>query len=276
MRTKIHIATWALGFLMLLLTGRQELHAQTSGYPFDISGYNFVQYDSNKVRFMGSPSHFEQLFGKMEKLLLEGKGQINVAYFGGSHIQADIISGQIRNRLQALYGGQDAGRGMLFPFRLVPTNTPYGYHFDYSGEWETCRNTEKNKICELGMTGIMAMTKDSLSSLTLRFEPENPYHYSFNRIRVYHRVDSFSFAIRLDTGQVDSNGLKRIKSIKSVPEEDYTEIELYQETDSIQLFFVQEDSSQTGFMLFGLLPLNDNPGLFSTVWESMVQLLPAF
>jgi hypothetical protein len=169
-RINIRLLTWT--FVLFSLWELGNLRAQTSGFPFEISGYNFIQYDSNKVRFFGEAHYFEHLFARMDTLLSQGKGQINVVYMGGSHIQADIISGQIRNRLQSLYGGQNAGRGMLFPFRLVPTNTPFGYHFDYTGQWETCRNTEKNKLCDLGMMGIMALTKDSLASLTLKFEPK--------------------------------------------------------------------------------------------------------
>lgn len=227
--------------------------AQFNQYPFEISGYNFIQYDSNKIKLYGENENFIHFFSKLDTVLNFGIGQVNIVYIGGSHIQADIMTGQMRNRFQSLNGGQNAGRGLVFPLRLAHTNTPYGYFFDYTGNWETCRNVEKNKVCDIGMAGIMAVTKDSLSSLTLCFEPENPIKYDFNAIRIYHRFDSLSFDIILDSALV--------KSVVNNPDEDYTEFKLNNFIDSIDIRFVQTDSLQTAFELYGILPISSDPGI---------------
>ena len=239
--------------LSLLLVFPLFIKAQIGQYPFDISYYNFIQYDSNKVDFYGNSSYFQYFYQRLDSVINYGKGQINIVTIGGSHIQADIFTGQMRKRFQRLNGGQNAGRGYVFPYRFAHTNTPYGYFFRYTGNWESCRNVEKNKICNLGIGGIMAVTKDSISSVTLLFEPENDIKYDFNRIKIYHLCDSLAFDIRIDSSLIDS--------MIEVPERDYTEIFLTRYVDSIEIFFVKTDSLQTGFELYGMNLETDDPGI---------------
>lgn len=242
-----------LGMIISLLYAH-SVQAQTQAYPYELSYYNFIQYDSNKINFYTESPQFDSLFSKIRKINQEGKGQIQILNIGGSHIQADIFSNQLREHFQNLNGGLNAGRGFVFPYRLAHTNTPYGYYFRYTGEWETCRNVQKNNYCNLGLGGIMAVTKDSLSSFTMLLEPENNIHYTFNRIKVLHRVDSLSFSIRMDSTLVDS--------MVDHPEADYTEIFLNSYIDSMYIELVQTDSLQTGFELYGFSLETDDAGFY--------------
>lgn len=241
-------------FIALQLCFVSVAVAQYASYPFDVSSYYFIRYDSNKIDFYGGRKEFSHFFDKLDTLVTQGKGQINIVTVGGSHIQADMFTGEMRKRFQSFGGGLNAGRGFVFPYRLAHTNTPYGYYFRYTGHWETCRNVEKNKICNLGMAGIMAVTKDSVSSLTLLFEPENEIKYDFNRVKIYHRCDSLSFSIIIDSSLVDT--------MVDVPESDYTEIFLNRYVDSLEVFFVQTDSTQTAFELYGMNLETGDPGIY--------------
>ena len=227
--------------------------AQYMQYPFEQSYYSMIRYDSNKLKIDAKGSNFELFYSKLEKLVSEGKGQINIMQYGGSHIQADVFSGEGRTRFQSFEGGLNAGRGFVFPYRLAHTNTPYGYYFRYTGKWESCRNTQRKKVCELGMAGISATTFDSISSLTLLIEPANDIDYSFNSIKIYHNTDSTSFDIRIDSNIW--------KSKKLYAKEGYTEFILNKYTDSLHIEFVQMDSTQTSFKLFGMNIQNDDPGI---------------
>jgi len=241
-------------FLIISLVFQTSLLAQERTYPYDIEWYPFIHYADNKIEFPADSSAFLLGLKKIHKMVSKGEGRLQILQIGGSHIQADMFTGEMRKRFQSFGGGLNAGRGFVFPYRLAHTNTPYGYYFRYTGHWETCRNVEKNKICNLGMAGIMAVTKDSVSSLTLLFEPENEIKYDFNRVKIYHRCDSLSFSIIIDSSLVDT--------MVDVPESDYTEIFLNRYVDSLEVFFVQTDSTQTAFELYGMNLETGDPGIY--------------
>ena len=227
--------------------------AQYDQYPFQLSHYPIVRYDSNNLKFPEGRNNFEILYSKMNQLLSQGKGQINIVQYGGSHIQADVFSGECRTRFQFFEGGQNAGRGFVFPYRLAHTNTPFGYYFRYSGSWDACRNVQRKQICNLGMAGISAITKDSLSSLTLLIEPDNDLDYSFNRIKIYHNTDTASFSIRIDSSIIISQ--------KLFVKEGFTEFQFNKYIDSLHIEFIQKDSTQSFFQLYGMNLESDDPGI---------------
>ena len=227
--------------------------SQYMQYPFEQSYYSMIRYDSNKLKIEGESTNFNTFNAKLAKLVSDGEGRINIVQYGGSHIQADVFSGESRIRFQSFEGGQNGGRGFVLPDRLAHTNTPYGYYFRYSGKWESCRNTQKKKNCNMGMAGISATTFDSLSSLTLLIEPNNDIDYNFNSIKIYHNTDSSSFEIMIDSNLWSTKKLFR--------EEGYTEFHLKKYTDSLNINFVQLDSSQTHFQLFGMNIVNEYPGI---------------
>ena len=241
------------GIIILLISLAQLAYAQYSEYPFAISHYNFVKYDSSHLEYPGNDDAMDAFYAKLSTLVLEGQGQINIVQIGGSHIQADIISGQMRNRFQNFQGNQNAGRGFVFPYRLAHTNTPYGYHFERSGKWTTCRNVQKKQVCSLGMAGINAYTQDSAASLAVCFEPNNDIKYHFNRIKIYHNISPLSFDIHLDSGLVKS---KYTDSLAG-----FTEFQLVDYIDSLGMKFLKTDSNQTGFQLYGMNLETDEAGV---------------
>jgi len=241
------------GIILLLITLVQYSYAQYSEYPFTISHYDFVQYDSNRIEHPANPDNLDAFYTKLSTLILDGNGQINIVQIGGSHIQADIMSGQIRKRFQSFQGDQNAGRGFVFPYRLAHTNTPYGYHFERGGNWTTCRNVEKKRICTLGMAGISAYTEDSAAYLSVCFEPEDDIKYHFNRIKIYHEISKNSFEIRLDSGVVESQYTDSVHG--------FTEFKLKEYMDSLGMKFIKTDSNQTGFQLYGMNLETDEPGI---------------
>ncbi len=227
--------------------------AQYSEYPFELSFYNVVQYDSNFLKFPAQKGNFEIFYNKLERLIENGNSQINIVQYGGSHIQADVFSGECRKRFQFFEGGLNAGRGFIYPYRLAHTNTPYGYYFRYSGNWKTCRNVQRKKNCDMGMAGISSYTTDSLSSLTLLIEPENDLDYSFNQIKIYHKIDSASFTIRIDSNLVDSQRI--------YVNGGYTQFYFNKYVDSLNIEFVQTNRKQNFFQLFGMNIANEDPGI---------------
>jgi lysophospholipase L1-like esterase len=241
------------GLIVLLMLSARSGFAQYFEYPFQISHYDFINYDSSRIEYPGGRGALDRFYKRLAEVVLEGKGQVNIVQIGGSHIQADMMSGELRNRFQSFEGGQNAGRGFVFPYRLARTNTPYGYHFEYSGKWTTCRNVEKKRQCRLGMAGISAYTTDSAASLAVCFEPENDIKYHFNALKVYHDTGPGMFAVRIDSNLLDTMWVDTLGGFTQIVLKDYM--------DSLGMQFVKTDSLQKGFMLYGINLETGEPGI---------------
>ncbi len=69
-------------------------------YPYAVNQYPFLHADQNQLTFPGAPDAYEKLFKKFDQVLFSGRGQVQVVHIGGSHIQADMWSDRMRQRLQ--------------------------------------------------------------------------------------------------------------------------------------------------------------------------------
>jgi lysophospholipase L1-like esterase len=77
--------------------------------------------------------------------------QINIAYFGDSEIEGDLITGDLRNYLQAEYGGRGVG---FLPFASIDAQFRNSVSFDYDDKLiETFALNKVNKIDDYGISG---------------------------------------------------------------------------------------------------------------------------
>lgn len=247
MKFKKHILL--IASLVIFLFGK----AQLSQYPYSFDDYSFINFPSNTLSFTPDTSKLNLFFESLAQLNFQGQGQINIVHIGGSHVQADILTNQLRMRFQSFQGGMNAGRGFVFPYRIAKTNSPSGYYFITNGNWEACRNVDKYKFCKLGMAGISAITHDSLSSLTLVMRKENIMNYEFNRLKIFYEADSLSFTLRIDSNLVASKIY--------YPASNYVEYNLTQFVDSLLIEFVKTDSSQNHFTLYGMVAESNESGI---------------
>lgn len=244
----LHIALW-LGFAWTLPLPTQA----QNDYPYATETYPFIQYDLNKLIIPGDSSDFQRLFQRVDDLLFKGTGQINVFHIGGSHIQADMWSDRLRQRLQTFYPGTRGSRGLLFPYRMARTNNPYNYKAVWTGSWSRTRCIERSPELTLGLTGIAVATRDTLTSLRLYFRGDNYPQYAFNRIRIYHDVDPSSFAIRLKNDSVNYR-------IQAEPQNGCSVLYLDRHLTEMEVEFYRSDSGQTHFTLRGVGLESEDPG----------------
>ncbi|PLX03649.1 MAG: hypothetical protein C0594_10140, partial [Marinilabiliales bacterium] len=85
--------------LFVLLSACLPNQNMAQDNPFDIDYYDFVRYDKNEFKYFEAGREYERLFLKFNRLILQGQGQIKVLHIGDSHIQADILSGRMRQRM---------------------------------------------------------------------------------------------------------------------------------------------------------------------------------
>ena len=219
------------------------LFAQDESYLYRVNQYDFIRYDLNRLHNFGNDSYSQNFYGKLEKLVTEGEGKINVVQIGGSHIQAGTFSGQIRNRLQTFNGEMNAGWGFMFPYRMARTNSPFGYYIRYSGSWQTCRNVQNHKTAELGVGGITATTNSPFTKLTVLLEKENNLDYSFNKIRLFCHSEDDNYSV-----SVDESVLKEM-----VKTDDFIDFTLNQNVDSLTISITKVQDREGEFTLYGLV-----------------------
>jgi len=111
--------------LILVILFSQTIYSQVSSYPLDIDYYNFIDYKSNKIDVLGDSINYNKFNKKLNKLITAGEGKLNIIHIGGSHIQADIYTWQMRRRMQTFYPGLNGGRGFVFPYKMAKTNNPF-------------------------------------------------------------------------------------------------------------------------------------------------------
>ena len=92
MNIKLYITTFLLLGLISFFKGQSNPHL--------LPDHDFVVYDSANIRFYNDSSNYDTFFGKLDDVIFNGNGKVRVMQIGGSHIQADIWSDQIRKNFQ--------------------------------------------------------------------------------------------------------------------------------------------------------------------------------
>lgn len=239
--------------LILIILFSQTLFSQISSYPLDIDYYNFIDYKSNKIDVLGDSINYNIFYKKFNKLITAGEGKLNIIHIGGSHIQADIYTWQMRRRMQTFYPGLNGGRGFVFPYKMAKTNNPFNYKAEYTGNWEHCRNIEK-KSCKLGLSGIAVYTSDSISKI--KIYPVKKYgFYDFNKVKIFYNIDSCNYDIKF------SKNYKIIEQKKNI-EKNYIQILFADYYDTLEFTIEKQDNAiNNKFSLSAIYIENNDPGI---------------
>lgn len=217
--------------------------------------YPFVRYDLNRISFFGDSSDFGKFYEKVGRLVNEQQGQLHVMHYGGSHIQADVWSGEVRRSLQRIVPWGSAGRGLVFPYSMARTNNPWNYETRYSGRWEGCKNTQEDTDCVLGLPGMAVTTKDPDADFTIYNRRTDTLDYTFNRVKVFHVFDRTQYRIALQHPEPQV-----VKVVN--PEIGYTEFTFPDYRDTVAFQLVRKDDDQQEFTLLGLSLESDRPGFY--------------
>lgn len=234
------------------------LHAQQD-YPYAVERYPFLHLDKNQLTLPGSPDALAKLFAKFDQILFQGVGQAHIVQIGGSHIQADMWSDRMRQRLQHFFPGTEATRGLLFPYSMARTNNPYNFLPEYTGLWEACRSVQWNRTCDLGLTGLSATTRDSICRIKVSFRGSGYPQYEFDRVRVFHDLDSTAYSVRVINPGVTS-------TVEPMPALGCTRFVMGTFQNAVELEIRKTAPYQDHFTLHGISLESDDPGF---VYHSM-------
>lgn len=138
--------------------------------PFINQKAAYIQYPD------GDTTAYYRFFDKLDSLVYLKQGNVNILQIGGSHIQAGMMSNQMKRNLASAF--PYANRDMVFPFSAAKTNNPANYSTTYTGEWNIARNVLRAPQYPLGLTGMCIGTTDSTASITIKLRGDSIVPFS--------------------------------------------------------------------------------------------------
>ncbi len=141
---------------------------------------DFIRTDLNHITMNGDD--WSDLRREIKSVSRSRSGKFSVLHIGDSHVQPDIFPGEVRNRLQYVFG--NGGRGLLVPLAMAGTNAPA----DYALSSATSRSARSRLLMRnwrtvMGLTGISVRFASSPVSLDVRTKGLG---HDFNRITLLH------------------------------------------------------------------------------------------
>jgi hypothetical protein len=239
------------GLVFLAFTTTESI-AQDN--PFELESYPFVNQGVNKLVIPDSSLAYRQLFEKFTEVGLKGSGKVRIVHIGDSHLQADFFSGHFRKRLQTFFLGAMGGRGFIFPYKVAGTNNPLNYSVSSTGVWESCRNVEKERNCELGLSGISIKTFDANASIHIRITDQALAGYDFDRLMVFHAFGSENYSLKIKPNDM-------VKSVQAFPEKGFTLFEFHRDLEQVTLELQKQNEAQKEFTLYGMNFDSNDPGI---------------
>lgn len=249
---------------LILILFIQNISSQSQSLPstIEIPDYNFI--DNNKSKFIvpekGDSTLINNFFTKYDILLKKRQGQLNILHIGGSHVQAGILTDQIRINLNN--EAFSTTRGFVFPYRVAHTNNPYSYSVSYKGKWKSERNVKRTYNVQLGLGGIAVYTNDVDAEIKIDLPTTknvvNNYHQT---IKLFGYVkDGADWAV-MPVIKTDA-GAKRVfyPNYDYIGNSYYT-FELRGNFNKFNVYFQQLDTVVHDFVLTGFVVENSEPGI---------------
>jgi hypothetical protein len=158
----------------------------------------------------------------------------------------------MRKSLQLLDDSLSGARGMVFPFKLAETNNPSNYEVSYTGNWQGYRSSVNSHNANWGVTGITAITSDSIASIKYTFNKAS-VPVSFTRVRVFCNYAYNGYDVHVANTAM-------LAGVKAEKADNYILFRFKQPVDSLELFIFKTENDSSHFELYGIVLENDFPG----------------
>lgn len=150
-----------------------------------------------------NPTALNPFFEKLMSLDTFHDRKINIVHIGDSHIQADVMTNLVRNKLQENFG--NAGLGLVFPYSLLKTNGGRNVSFSSNIIW----NGEKTSP-QTGITGYALSTNKKNFVIELNLKNKE---YAFNTVKIITPDNQRLFELATNVGKVTPLKHSTAKSI---------------------------------------------------------------
>lgn len=221
-----------------------ELHEQ----------YPFLKLDENEIKYPGDSAAFHSLYRKMQRLLFQGHGKVNIVHIGGSHVQAGAIGHRMRELFEGLAWGVTEERGLCFPFRVAGTNSTIYTSSEGTGDWEGCRCAHNRHECNWGMSGMSVRTQTDSARLDFVALRSDSSLFRSDFVRLYTDMNERHFTPEwIDSAEIDS--------VWRNTTEGYYEWRFRASVDTLSWRFVKKDSLAASATVQGIYLGRDLPSV---------------
>lgn len=161
----------------------------------DTVGYSFCRKNDNRIE---NDLYLKPLFEKLFEQRTKGGRKINIVHIGDSHILGNFMTREVRTRLQQAFG--DAGRGLIFPYRIAGTNGPTDYLMETNCRWTSgnCQR-DRSETVPYGLTGFSLETNATNGYVGIKLrDTATSDTRLFTKVTVFHRneKDAFDFEVK--------------------------------------------------------------------------------
>lgn len=179
-----------------------KAQAQSNTIPFTANNYySFIQKQNNNIL---NANHLNAFFETLYQQRTEKNKIINIIHIGDSHLQADFLSAVVRENFHQYFN--NAGRGLIFPYKVAHTNEPYNFSTSSNITWQSKRCVFPDNPMPIGISGITLQTNQNNACITIK--PRNPnaeINYNFDEITLfYNKTNSFDFVIKNEYNNIVS------------------------------------------------------------------------
>ena len=239
-------------FLISCLAATLSLAQDTLSYSVS-QKYDLLKAEENTIQNSTTLSSFYESLYQLKK---KDNRKINIIHLGDSHIQADFLSGTVRENLQREFG--NAGRGLIVPGRVARTNEPASIRSTSPSTWEVKRCVYPDQPLPIGIGGITIRSKQPNALLSLRTFNSDGLDYGFNKLTLFFLKDftSYNFIVR-DSLKKDLAFIGPF----TLEQTNTSTVLLPLTLNEITLQAIQSLPDQTQATVFGLNLENGKPGI---------------
>ncbi len=224
------------------------------------SEYPFIQFQNNNYRFYTESSKNWEYFHKEFRAMVKGKDcKLNFYHIGGSHLQADIYTHDIRTYLQSNWSNLPGERGLIFPFDLAKTNNPWNYEFLSPNKWKSYKSVGSDRAndSDYGLLGAYVETQDSLVEISFKYD-KTLVKPGFTRLRVYHNKGKFPYELNFAGDEILVVDRYHNETMG------YTETVFTDPVDTFNLQFIRTIDNAYPLQIHGVQLSNAKPGVSYT------------
>lgn len=217
-------------------------NALSKTYPFVSSVFNRI------FNSAGLDSFYQKLYN----LKKTGTGTISVVHIGDSHIQADFLSGMVRDELQEFFG--NAGRGLIFPYQLAQSNAPGDISSSSNTKWQFNRVAHPEIKIDYGISGYGIQTNTTGASIDFFLRPNTKGLQTFNKMKFFwDNSTAVSWIL-----QADNNDVPYVIKREETDSLSYQPIVLEKSSAGFSLSSIPTEATKT---LYGISLENDSAGI---------------
>ena len=197
--------------------------------------YPFIHFERNHYQFFTENStNFEKLFYNFQQMIQFKDRKLNFYHIGGSHLQADIYTHEMRTYLQTNWEGLEGERGLIFPFDLAGTNNPWNYVFKSPNKWKDYRSpVDRPDSIDYGILGAIVECPDSAIQISFAYD-KTKVKPGFDHLRIYHNKGDFPY--ELNFGEDEIFVLRK----QNNPIIGYTDVYFTDKMERFDVFFARD------------------------------------